>query len=449
MKKGIILTLLTVMMAFAMNAQKKKRYDYGPDSANCVMNMSLYEEYYSAKAYKDALPSWRKVVDICPKARKSFYINGAKMYKQFIKDAAEDSITKFAHVDTLMWIYDKRIENHGQEAYVLGRKGVDHFKFFRDSDPCASYEILKKSVELGKEKTEAVVLSTYYQSMYKCYRLDKVEKATLFTEYLTVSDYININIKSLSKDLETGTSDKKLKKLEKRRVGFEKAKKNLDEFFIKLAKCEDILKIFQERVEANPDDFELKKKTLKVMNKRACEDSDFYLEIAKAVHAKEPSAESAYAIAVKEAKNSNISQAMTFFQEAVDLCNGCPEEVNYLIKAAKTAVASKQYSKARAFAKRVLKIEPNNGEAIIVLGDVVRYSPCKDGKAGVWSRQWLAVDYYARAKARDSSVSEKANKRIGSCKASYPEASEVFMFGLKEGDAYTHCNGETTKVRLK
>ncbi len=449
MKKRVILSLLTVMMAFTISAQKKKKYDYGPDSANCVMNMSLYEEYFSAKAYKDALASWREVVEICPKARKSFYINGAKMYKQFIKDAKEDSITKYAHVDTLMSIYDRRIEHHGQKAYVLGRKGVDHFKYFRDSDPFASYMILKESVEVGKEKSEAVVLSTYYQSMYKSYRAKKVEKADLFTEYLTVSDYININIMSLSKELETETAEKKKAKLEKKRVGYEKAKKNLDEFFIKLAKCEDILKIFQERVEANPDDFELKKKTLKVMNKRACEDSDFYLTIAKEVHAKEPSAVSAYAIAVKEAKKQNMGQTMQYFQEAVDLCNGCPEEVNYLTKAAKTAIASKQYSKAKSFAKRILKTEPNNGEALIVLGDIIRFTKCDDGKAGAWSKFWLAADYYSRAKAKDPSVAEKANKRIASCRSSYPVNSDIFMTGLKKGDSYTHCNGETTTVRTK
>ena len=348
MKMRVLLSIFTVMLALNVGAQKKKKYDYGPDSANCVINISLYEGFYDQKAYKDAIPSWKKCVEICPKARKSFYINGVKMYKKFIK-GQEDSIAKYALVDTLMWIYDKRIENFGQKAYVLGRKGVDHFRYFRDSDPYASYQILKESIEMAKEKSEPAVLSTYYQAMYKSYRADQIDKGDLFTEYLTVGDYISQNITGLKGQIEAESDEGKKQKLEKKKVGYEKAKKNLDEFFIKLAQCEDILKIFQERVEAAPDDFELKKKVLKVKDRRNCEDNDFYLKIAKEVHEKEPSPESAYEIGKGEAKNNNISQAMIYFDQAVELCNGCPDELNYLIKAGKAAIAGKQYAKGKSF----------------------------------------------------------------------------------------------------
>ncbi|MEM7161466.1 MAG: hypothetical protein AAF487_03405 [Bacteroidota bacterium] len=449
MKKRVLLSLFVAIFALGLSAQKKKKYDYGPDSVTCVQNISLYEENFKMKAYKDALPSWRKCIEVCPKARKSFYINGVKMYKHFIKEAGEDSVMKYAYVDTILSIYDMRIKNYGQKAYVLGRKGVDHFKYFRDSNPFESYTILKEAVELGKEKTEAVVLSTYYQAMYKSYREKKVEKADLFTEYLTVSDYISVNIKSLSEQIETEADEKKKTKAEKKKTGYEKAKKNLDEFFIKFAKCEDIVKIFQERIESNPADFELKKKALKVMNRRACEDSDFYLQIAEAVHAQEPSHESAYAIGVMKAKRKEISEAIKYFDEAVKLCDGCPDEPKYLEKAGKAAIAGKQYGKAKGYANKLLKLEPNNGEAIIIIGDAVRFTKCNDGKAGNYAQLWLAVDYYQRAKAKDSSVSEKAQKRINGCTGSFPETSEVFMLGIKNGDTYIHCNGESTKVRTR
>ena len=105
--------------------------------------------------------------------------------------------------------------------------------------------------------------------------------------------------------------------------------------------------------------------------------------------------------------------------------------------------------KESLFASKALKINSSSGDAILVLGDAIRYTKCDDGKAGAWSRLWLAVDYYNRAKAVDPSVGEKAVKRIRGCKAGYPEVSEVFMTGIKNGDSYTHCNGESTTVRTK
>lgn len=435
MEKKLLLTFFSLILAFGISAQKKK-YDFGPDSANCVMNISLYEGFFDQKVYADAIGPWRKCIEICPKSRKSLYINGVKMMRDYIKKAQDDG-TKMAYIDSLMWVYDKRIENFDQRGYVLGRKGVDHFKYFKDTDPFASYQILKESVELQKEKSEAVVLSNYYNAMYKAYRAEQVEKSDLLTEYLIVSDYISHNIKTQEK--------------ERKKESYTKAKNNLDEFFVKLAQCEDVVDVFSKKVEENPDDFELKKKALKVMNRRECDENDSYLEIAKAVHNQEPSAESAYAIAMKEAKNKNFSISNKYFEEAVNFCGDCPDKVLYLLKAGQTASAVKNYSKARSYARKVLDIEPNNGNAYLLIGDSYAGGArtCDDGKAGVYAGYWLAVDYYSRARSKDSSVSEKAGKKIGSCAAQYPTTADMFMFGLSAGSSYTHCSGETTTVRLK
>ncbi|NND77268.1 MAG: hypothetical protein HKN39_03720 [Flavobacteriales bacterium] len=434
--------MLTVIFAIGLSAQKKK-YDYGVDSVNCVQNMSLYEGDFENKLYKSALGPWKTCVETCPKARKSFYINGVKMYKHFIKNET-DSIRRQVLIDSLMLIHDMRIENFGEKGKVLAYKGADHFKYYQDTDPHSSYIMLKESVDLLKEKSQASVLYKYYSAMYKTYITDKknlpeeerrVDKEMLFSDYVVLSDYASLNLRTLKDE----------KKIEK----YKKSKNNLDQFFIKFAKCEDIEKIFSKKVQEDPDNFELKSKVLRIMNKRDCDDSDFYLQIAEAVHAKQPSHESAYAIGVMKAKRSDAGAAMKYFDEAIEFCQGCPDIVNYYIKAGKTAIAVNQYSKARNYANKILELEPTNGEAILILGDVALRAPCDDGKAGSYSKAWLATDLYQRAKTKDSSVAEKANKRLSQARARYPETAQVFMLGLKDGDSYTHCTGQVTTVRIK
>ena len=89
----------------------------------CLESLSLYIEFFKQKNYNDAIVGWRQAVEICPKSRKSLYINGSKMYKSFIKEE-KDPAKRDLLVDTLLALYDKRIENFGQEGYVLGEKGL-------------------------------------------------------------------------------------------------------------------------------------------------------------------------------------------------------------------------------------------------------------------------------------------------------------------------------------
>ena len=94
------------------------------DSVKCVTNISLYKEHFKQKNYIDAKKGWINVFDGCPQSQKSTYLNGVKMYRQFIAKE-KDAVRKQELVDTLYLIYDRRIEYFKQPAYVLGRKGSD------------------------------------------------------------------------------------------------------------------------------------------------------------------------------------------------------------------------------------------------------------------------------------------------------------------------------------
>ena len=61
---------------------------------------------------------------------KNIYIYGVRIYRDRIAKGSNESI-KAGALDTLMLIYDKRIEYFGQEGLTLGRKGLDLFKYDR------------------------------------------------------------------------------------------------------------------------------------------------------------------------------------------------------------------------------------------------------------------------------------------------------------------------------
>ncbi|MEO0404702.1 MAG: hypothetical protein AAF193_07515, partial [Bacteroidota bacterium] len=213
----------------------------------------------------------------------------------------------------------------------------------------------------------------------------------------------------------------------------------------------NMVPIFERKVEAAPDNHDQNKKFLKLMNLRECDESDFYLKLAEMVHTVEPSHESAYAIGIGYLKKKDYKQAMKFLDEAVELCSGCSDEERYLLRAGQVANILKQTGKARGYAKKILALNPKSGEAYLLIGDaVVAAAPsCDDGALGQRAMYWLAVDYYYKAKNTDSSVAEKAQKKINTYSKQFPEKKDLFTVGIDEGSSFTTCTGEATKARAR
>ena len=165
MKNGKVIlgVFALILIAGSSFAQKKGKYGAtDEDSIKCVENLSLYIEFYKQKNYNDALSGWRWVYNNCPRSSKKMYANGAKMYK-YLSKKEKDPVKKEKLVDTLMASYDQRIENFGQEGFVLGLKGEAYMQYRKDKVEEA-YGILKKSVELTGKKSKAGPLTAYFQA---------------------------------------------------------------------------------------------------------------------------------------------------------------------------------------------------------------------------------------------------------------------------------------------
>ena len=177
-----------MMMANIANAQQKKYLSdpkYGPDSAareECAMRMSLYNEFYKQKNYKDAVNDWRKVYQNCPAASKNTFIRGATIYKNLI-NAEKNAAAKSKLIDTLMQIYDQRIVYFKQEGAVLAIKGVDLYSYRGKDASGEVYEMLKKSCELEKGETSAGVITVMMQTAVDQYKAEEIDGAEVISAY--------------------------------------------------------------------------------------------------------------------------------------------------------------------------------------------------------------------------------------------------------------------------
>jgi tetratricopeptide (TPR) repeat protein len=437
--KTLIRNLAMVLaLTVSIGAMAQSKYGATPeDSVTCVQNLSLYQEFMKQGAYKDAYGPWREVLRVCPGSSKGAYQNGIKLLTTFI-DEEKDPARKTRLIDSLNVVYDLRIANFGEEAFVLGRKGVDMLIY--TPDRCESaYDALSQSVEQGGARSEAGALSGYYQALKGMCTKGAAPKDQMVTDYVKIMGLIEANLN----DPNRSEVDKSY---------YEQARDNVNTLFFQVAECGDIGRIATQLVTEKPEDLQLKERMLKVLNAKDCTDEKIYRSLAEDVHRADPSSESAYSLGMFLAKQNDMGGAMRYMKEAVDLCSGCTDKVKYLMKAGQVASASGNHSQARSYANQVLQLDAKNGEAMLLIGIAIESMAGGCEAPDSWGVHWLAYDYYQRAKSLDPSVADKASSRMGSAAARFPTQSEAFFHQLTDGKPYqVSCGGlnETTTVRTR
>ncbi len=409
--------------------------DFGSDPEQCKMNISLYQDAMKNNNLVEAYRPWRKILEICPAWSKGVYQNGTKIMNGLIA-AEKDPARKQRLVDSLYLVHDMRIQYFGEEAYVLGRKGLD--VLINEPDSCEkAFGVLKTAVEKGGVNSEAGTLSGYYQALGCLYGKEKATKEQMLTDYVMINDHLEKNLADTTRtDLQY----------------YSQARDVVNSIFFKVAECSDIGRIVGDMIKAKPDDVELKGRLLKVLNAKDCTDQEIYRSLAEDVHRAQPSNESAYSLAMQLVRQNDMSGALRYIKEAVDLCKGCPDKAKYLLKAGQIASAAGSHSQARSYANQLLQMDPKNGEAIMLIGNAIAAQAASCEAPESWAVYWLAYDYYQRARSTDPTVADKAGERMASSQGRFPTSGEAFFHQLQDGQTVqVTCGGlnESTTVRTR
>ncbi|MBT8196683.1 MAG: hypothetical protein HKO56_09445 [Bacteroidia bacterium] len=436
----VITVLIAAFVFTSMSANAQVESDFGTDSVKCTENISLYQEYYKQDNYVDALPYWKKVVVICPKYSKNVYLHGEKMYKKFIAEE-KDEAKKSGMVDTLLLSYQYRIAHFNQEGLVKGKMGLAMYDN-RPDEIDKIDKLLSKSVELEGDKSSPNVLFRYVQVKTKLFHRDKeIEQEGKVDKVDVLEAY----------DKAATIATKKIDSGDKYAKNYQIALDNIETIVDPFLKCDDIREIYFSKVESNPDDVALLKKLVSLLTKRKCLNKDFYLDVAKRLHVKEPTAESGANLARMYVQRGDYLIAMDYYNDALNLQTDNVEKGKYYLEMAEVEFHQfKNYSKARAHARKAASARPDWGKPYILIGDLYMASSkmCGDGVEAK-AVFWAAVDKYRKAKAVDPSIADFANKKAANLRKYYPTTEQLFFISKKAGDSYkVECwIGETTTVR--
>jgi len=439
----VIIFIISLFAITSLQAQEEKVKKYGEDSVNCIMNLSLYKEFFKqwkASGYKnvainDVIPPWRSVFLYCPASRQSLYLDGVKIMTWRIQNS-KDAVVKNKMIDTLMMVYDSRIKYFNKEGYVLGRKGVDLYTY-RPEDFEEAYNILERSVETAGNKSSPDVLVFYMRATKKMIDEEKAPVDIIFENYDQSSQIIDFNLKRYAED-------------QKKKSNWENVKGNIDITFEPYATCEALVEIYTPKFQESPNDIDMLKKLTKLLDKKKCIDAPLYFESTVKLYELEPSPESAYLIGKMMMKKEDYNKAITYLKEGEKLED--QESVfNSYLMLAEAYSRLKNYPAARSYALKAARINPDDGHPYLLIGDMYAASgnECGTNDLSKKAVYWAAVDKYYTAKRVDASLAEIANSRISTYSAHFPQGQAIFFHNLNEGDDYkVECwINETTKVR--
>jgi tetratricopeptide (TPR) repeat protein len=441
--RSLLLVILAGISSFTGFSQKGvedgSKYGHGQDSVNCTRNLSLFYEYYKHENYKDAIIPWRKVYNECPKSRDYLFTYGTNMYKSFI-EATTDKQLISAYVDTVMMIHESRIKYWGEEGKVLGFAGIDLLRY-RRSDGVEyvrkGYDMLRKSMELEKEKSSAAVVITFVTASISLYLEQHLTNEQVIADYVMASDIL----------------DAQLKKAPSPRV---QQAKDIIDGNIKESKaltCEAINRIYGPKFEENKDNINFLKHVAVLLNDANCENEQFYTTVAEKLYQSEPSAPAAYNLARLFFRRENYEKAKSYYLEALDKATDNDSKANYYYELGIIYNSfSKQPREAADCAEEAIKLKSGWGEPYLLLGQA--FVNGKNQFEDDFQQQtvfWAAVDMFQKAKAVDPSVTDKANTLIREYTNYYPSKEEVFFRTLADGQSYTVGGwiNKTTSVRSK
>ena len=434
----LIITGISLEGFAQTGAEDGSRFGSGEDSIRCLKNLSLYSEFYKQNNYEDAEKPWKIVYNECPKASKNIYLHGEKMLKDAIENT-EDEGKKAELLDSLMSLYNQRIEYFGQKGFVIGKKGTNYLKYAEKTveNFQKAYDLLEKSLEIRGNNTSVSVLVTYMQTTRTLYSNGALEGKKVLDNYATLLDIFEAN---LAEEPSSSLHERGLKAIN-----------NIFEA-TDAATCDNLVALFKPRFEEEPKDKALLERITSLFDKQNCTDTKLYADAAVNLNELDPSSESAYHLAKLFYSKEQFDKSVKFYNQAIELQGNDKVKAKYYLELAELTFDDLgQKQKARELARKSLEFNPENGKPYILIGRMYTESvnECGGDEFEKKAVLWAAVDKFQKAKQVDSSVTEEANSYIESYKPRFPDKKTIFFQNLELGESYQiGCwINETTTVR--
>jgi tetratricopeptide (TPR) repeat protein len=433
MKAKVLFIMMAIFLAGSIANAQDEDAKFGDNPDKCRAQLSTYDQFYNQDNYKDAYPAWSWCFKFCPQSTKNIYIQGPKILEYKIANAEGDQ--KEAYIDTLLQIYDQRIEYFGEEGKNKGRKAIDIMQY-RPGKAMQAFRLFEEAIALDSILSEVNTIGRYMQLstiLYKNNALDAVELIEIYAQLVDI----------LGTQIEAG------------QPAAVKAKEQIDAMIINtgVLDCDKMVEIFTPMFEENPDDEKLLKVIQNMMEREKCFSTELYAKVSEKLYENDKSASTAHTLAQYFFKNNQSEKAESYYKEAIELQEDESKKADlYFEMGLLYFNQMDQYSTAKSYALKAISADANYGKAYKLIAQIYAKvaNDCGENDFEKRAVNWAIVDKLLQARSVDPSIAEDVNEMISRYSARFPKKDDAFFYGITEGQSYEiNCwINETTTVRF-
>jgi tetratricopeptide (TPR) repeat protein len=441
MKKLCVITLIFIGLFHAPILAQ--------DTNVCMQDLSIFAEFAKVKNYKSAFEPWMKVRGECPSINVAIYSYGERILKDRIKNGSPEE--QEASKKDILKLYDQWVENFPKKRNksVVGdiiSKKAQALLDFKQADLKEIYLTFDEAYKKDKKSfTNPKLLYNYFKTMYDRYKNGDIEVTMelLFDKYEEVSEKFEFESTELSKKLdiilkkeEDGTAltsretrSKRIYNVNSNAIGTFLS--NLDAIIAKEATCENLIPLYKRNFEENKTDPLWIKRAASRMDSKECSDDPLFVTLVEALHALEPSADSAYYLGLLNDKGGNADEALKYYEESIALETDNYKKAKILFKIANKFKKAGRKSSARNYANKALGFQPSLGRAYLLIANMYADSANQCGESQFDKRAvyWLAADMAKKAGQVNASLKKVALRTVESYKGRAPSKTDIFTEG--------------------
>lgn len=444
--KILVSAVLTVvgLSAYAQDLSDPKYAKWGEtleERKENILNSSYLKEEINNHNFDSAAGYLHKLIEKCPAASENIYVNGTKLYKQRI-NRAQTLAEKNAYVDSLLWLYDVRLENFGTHRtrgkdYILERKAREYLTY-KESDREGIRNAFEAAIAAQVEatgKADPEVLAIYFKNLCDDYSNDVVDAMTVVAAYDGNAKYFE------------GIAPEQ-----------EEFKEQFEKCFAMsgAASCENIEKIFAKKIADAPEDEAVIAQAMELMSRAKCE-SDFFLSVGEKYYAMKPSSNTAKLLAEAFQNRKEYEKANQYLREALAKETNDAERENLLVRIGILEVTTNDYRDAVEAFREAQKINPEDGLIYYFLPQCYVFGAKNCNGFAKDATFWVAYDMLQKAipllEGDYPEFAANAKSLAATYRSAFPTTEECFFNELSEGSTYTvNCgfvSGVPTKVRYR
>ena len=413
--------------------------------------LSIFSEYVKAKNYDAAFEPWMELRERSPKFNSAIYVYGERILKHKIKNSSSEE--KVTYLNDLLKLWQEKREHFPSKTPlgdILAKSAQLQYDHKNDLG-LSSSEIYSNFDKAYNEDLSSFKnpknLYTYFKLLVQLYDENLKSAEDLFTKYDEISEKVEKEIKNytnmVNKFVSNSDEEVSISSKDQRRIksynsflkAYDQISKGMEKDLGDRGNCDNLIPLYENNFDANQNDGKWLSRAMNRLYGKECDGSQLFVKIVQKKNELEPNASTAYYLGTIKDKQGNSSEALTFYNQAIELETDSYEKAKILFRIATNFRKNGLFSRARSYYMQALGFNPSMGRSYLAIAQMYASSAKNCGADNFSQRAvyWLASKEAQKASRVDGTLKSAANKSYKNYEAKAPQKSEIFSSG-REGE---------------